>query len=136
MERFIEFKSSYPNDAIANGDDIEVPAGRNIMEAYRDWLKERGIGTETVEQHSSYGMSLDVEIDGGTVWQMIQESDQWLMTIVPDGLRIPFLNAAQMDARFDKAIHLFTDFLEADPKLDLIGSYTRQEFQSRGPDGP
>jgi len=131
MERFIEFTSEYPDDAEFTVEgDIGQPGGSNILEAYRAWLRRKQIKSSSVDQHSHYGMCIDVTIDDGTVWEMIQFPDPWLMILKPNCLAIPLFNASKVEARLECAKALFTEFLEHDPKLGFVGCFTRKEYDS------
>lgn len=130
MEHFIEFTSEYPDDAefTAEG-DFGLPGGGNILEAYRGWLQSRQIESSQIEQHSHYGMCLDVFVDGGSVWEMIQFPDPWLMILTPNSLAIPLVTASKVKARLHRATALFTEFLDQDPKLGFVGLFTRKEYE-------
>ena len=132
MERFIEFTSEYPDDAELTAEgDIGQPGGSNILEAYRGWLGDKGFSSSPIDQHSHYGMCIDVTIDDGTVWEMIQFPDPWLMILKPNSLAIPLVNASKVKARLERATVLFIEFLKHDPKLGFVGSYTRKEYDSQ-----
>ncbi|MEZ5323501.1 MAG: hypothetical protein R3F19_00325 [Verrucomicrobiales bacterium] len=105
--------------------DIGQPGGSNILEAYRGWLRGKQIESSPVDQHSHYGMCVDVTIDDGTVWEMIQFPDPWLMILKPNSLAIPLFNASKVEARLERATALFIEFLECSPKRSLVASYQR-----------
>ena len=130
MKTHIEFRSDYEDDAeFSEEGDPAVPGGRNILEAYREWLGSRGIKASAVGPHSHYSMDLDVSVDEGEVWTMIQNPDPWLMITKPRGLRWPFMSRRRVEARHQAAIDLFTDFLKEDPKLHFVGASRRAEYE-------
>ncbi len=132
MERFIEFTSNYPDDAEFTVEgDIGQPGGSNILEAYRGWLRGKQVKSSSIDQHSHYGMCIDVIIDDGTVWEMIQFPDPWLMILKPNSLAIPLFNASRVEARLERAAALFIEFLEYDSQLGFVGCFTRKEYDSQ-----
>ena len=132
MERYIEFTSKYPDDAeLTPEGDIGQPGGSNILAAYRRWLRDKGFSSNPIDQHSHYGMCIDVTIDDGTVWEMIQFPDPWLMILKPNSLAIPLFTASKVAARLERATALFIEFLEHDSKLGYGGCFTRKEYDSQ-----
>jgi hypothetical protein len=76
---FVTFDWAAPDEEEVDSEGEVVPAGKDIMEAIRSAMSERGFKVTRVEQHDSYGWCFDTEVEGARVWSMLQSSDAWLL---------------------------------------------------------
>ena len=131
MKTFIEFRSTYEDDAQFDPDgNCLVPGGRGIMDAYVSWVRGRCERIDVVDQHSFYGWSVQLKINDGWVWQLIQNHDPWLLIAEARSIRIPFVNAKVVDARLEESLSLFKGFLGHDDHLEFVAEHTRAEYQA------
>jgi hypothetical protein len=132
MKTYIEFRSEYDDDSQHSENGyVELPRGRNIMESYCRWLKENQYPVDWVSQYEEYGWEVQIRIDDGWVWQMIQLSDEFLMIAEHRSIRIPFIKNPRIDSQLYTALSLFKEFLEQDDRLEFIGEYTRKEYEKQ-----
>ncbi len=74
-----EFSADFPDDAVWKGDDVEKPAGFNVMTTLYEALCGAGYRVDPPELHDWYGWWFYVHTQGRRIWVMIQIVDDCIL---------------------------------------------------------
>ena len=127
---FALFDSSLPDDSVEESGDITVPAGRNVMESLSQRLKEGGIETSVVSQHSFYGWSFEARIEGRRFWLLVQGGLPWLLIV--NDRRAFFRRVIEGDAPFRAALRSCDSALRALGHVSEIEWLTQAAYEAHG----
>src|SRR5205809_314413 len=74
------FKTNLPDDAQWDqNDNLIQPGGLNLAEAICNGLTQHSVRPTKAQQHSFYGWAFEMEIEGVTIWAMLQFVEPWLL---------------------------------------------------------
>ena len=130
LPNFALFESSLPDDSVEENGDITVPAGRNVMESISQRLKETGLKTSVVSQHSFYGWSFEAWIEGRKFWFLIQAGAPWLLIV--NDRRALFRRVFEGQAPFRAALRVCDAALRGLNHTSGTEWLTQAAYEARG----
>lgn len=122
------FESDFPDDSQEQGDEIVVPAGRNIVEALCEKLSHAGAEVKPPSQQSFYAWFSEFLLGKITIWFLLQQPGPWLLIVEA---RAGWLTSghAKTDAMV-KGIEMINEALLNEAKIRALRWMTKEEFES------
>jgi len=78
----VTFEANLPDDSEEDDrGNVTVPAGRSIASVLVRALESQGLDCSAPEQHSHYGWSFEIRINGSRVWCVLQYAEPWLLMV-------------------------------------------------------
>ncbi|MES2697685.1 MAG: hypothetical protein V4773_29750 [Verrucomicrobiota bacterium] len=130
LPNYALFESSLPDDSVEVEENIEVPAGRNVMESLAQRFKESGVQTSVVSQHSFYGWSFEARISDRAFWFLLQHPAPWLLLV--QDRRWLLRRWLEGQATFHGALKTCDAALRALGHVSALEWLTQSEYEARG----
>lgn len=123
------FRADFPDDSEEVGDEVAVPAGRNVVDAICERLRSAGMPTTQPTQHSFYGWTAEFQLDNATIWMLLQSGDPERLLIVE--ARCSWLSRAATKAEaLAHGVALIKEILGSDSRFSGVQWMSQQEFES------
>lgn len=122
------FESEFPDDSQEEGDEIVVPAGRNILEALCEKLSHAGAEIKPPSQRSFYAWFSEFLLGRVTIWFLLQQPGPWLLIVEA---RAGWLTNGRVKAdAWAKGIEMINEALVNEAQVKALQWMTKEEFES------
>ena len=133
VERFATFKADLPDDSVERDGEIVVPGGRNIVEDICDRLRESGHEPTRPQQHSFYGWSFELQVDGLRAFVLLQSPEDWLLIVEVHGGVLT--SRGRMSAALTRTVEALETAMTANARIAARTWMTREAYEASAPAG-
>jgi hypothetical protein len=128
IKSYAVFESDFPDDSQEQGDEIIVPAGRNILEALCRKLSHAGTEAKPPSQRSFYAWFSEFSLEKATIWFLLQQPGPWLLIVEA---HVGWLTSGHSKAdALMRGVKMINDALMNEAQVRELRWMTKEEFES------